>query len=82
MPRKQQASDQQLKHSAKVLINARTTSGISQRELSSRINVTQPLVSSWEKGKTIPSLHHIVAIETALNAEQGSLLLAIAYGAS
>lgn len=81
MPKKQETPAHILQHSATVLLGARMGAGISQRELSRRINVTQPLISSWEKGKAIPTVTHIVAIEKSLGAEQGSLLLAIAFGA-
>jgi transcriptional regulator with XRE-family HTH domain len=80
MPKKQEVSPDQLKQCATVLLSARMTAGISQRELSKRINVTQPLISSWEQGKTLPSINHLVAIETAVGAEQGAVILAIAYG--
>jgi transcriptional regulator with XRE-family HTH domain len=81
MPKKQETPLHLLKHSATVLLGARMSSGISQRELSRRINVTQPLISSWEQGKALPTVPHIVAIEKSLGAESGTLLLAIAYGA-
>jgi transcriptional regulator with XRE-family HTH domain len=81
MPKKQETPPHLLKHSATVLLGARMSSGISQRELSRRINVTQPLISSWEQGKALPTVPHIVAIEKSLGAESGTLLLAIAYGA-
>lgn len=81
MPKKQEVSPEQLKQCATVLLTARMNAGISQRELSKRINVTQPLISSWEQGKTLPSINHLVAIETAVGAPQGSVILAIAYGA-
>ena len=80
MPKKQDTPPEQLKQCATVLLATRMTAGISQRELSKRINVTQPLVSSWEQGKTIPSITHLVAIESAVNAPKGSVILAVAYG--
>ena len=80
MPKKQDLPAEVLKHSATVLLGARMNAGISQRELSKRINVTQPLISSWEQGKAIPTINHIVAIEKSLGADQGSLLNAIAFG--
>lgn len=81
MPKKQETPAHILKHSATVLLGARMSSGISQRELSRRINVTQPLISSWEQGKALPTITHIVSIEQSLAVESGTLLLAIAYGA-
>ena len=80
MPKKQEIPTELLNQSAAVLLAARLTAGVSQREVSKRINVTQPLISSWEKGKTIPTINHIVAIEQALQLQAGSLLMAIAYG--
>lgn len=80
MPKKQETPAELLNHAATVLLGARMNSGVSQRELSRRINVTQPLISSWEKGKAIPTINHIVAIEKSLGAEAGTLLMAIAYG--
>jgi transcriptional regulator with XRE-family HTH domain len=80
MPKKQETPQHMLKHSAVVLVGARMIAGVSQRELSRRINVTQPLISSWEQGKALPTVPHIVAIEKSLGAESGTLLMAIAYG--
>jgi DNA-binding transcriptional regulator YiaG len=79
MPKKQEVPAEQLKQCATVLLSARMTAGISQRELSKRINVTQPLVSSWEQGKTLPSINHLAAIEEATGATQGSIIMPIAY---
>lgn len=80
MPKKQETPIELLKRSAATLLAARMTNGISQRELSKRIKVTQPLISSWEQGKSVPTLAHIIEIETALQLASGSLLTAIAYG--
>lgn len=80
MPKKQEVSPEQLKQCATVLLSARMTAGISQRELSKRISVTQPLISSWEQGKSLPSINHLVAIETALESTKGAIILGIAYG--
>lgn len=79
MPKKQEVPAEQLKQCATVLLSARMTAGISQRELSKRINVTQPLVSSWEQGKTLPSVNHLAAIEEATGAVKGSIIMPIAY---
>ena len=80
MPKKNETNPEQIKHCAASLLAARMTAGISQRELSRRINVTQPLISSWEKAKALPSLPHILLVEEALKMAQGELLNAIAYG--
>lgn len=80
MPKKQNITSDDMKKIAASLLAARTTAGISQRELSKRINVTQPLISAWEQGRSCPSLHHIVAIEAALELDKTSLLFSIAYG--
>lgn len=79
MPKKQEVPAEQLKQCATVLLTARMTAGISQRELSKRINVTQPLVSSWEQGKTLPAINYLAAIEQATGSAQGSLIIPIAY---
>lgn len=79
MPKKQEVPAEQLKQCATVLLGARMNAGISQRELSKRINVTQPLVSSWEQGKTLPAVNHLVAIEQATGADKGSVIMAVAY---
>jgi len=82
MPKKKTLEPATMKHSATTLRNARLGTNVSQRELSKRIGVTQPLVSSWEHGKSIPSLHQLVAIEQSLLLAQGELILGIAYSDS
>lgn len=64
---------------AEVIKKARTLDNISQNKLAVLMGASQPLVSAWECGKVTPGIDDIVAIETALNVEQGSLLFAIAY---
>jgi hypothetical protein len=80
MPKKQTMTEAQSNHIAATILGARSAAGISQRELSRRLNVTQPLISAWEQGKSVPSLTHIVAIESALDITKTELLYAIAYG--
>lgn len=80
MPKKHEINSEHIKHAAATILAARMTAGISQRELSRRVTVTQPLISSWEKAKAMPSLPYIIQIEQALNMPQGELLNAIAYG--
>lgn len=64
---------------AEVIKQARSLQNISQNKLATLMNASQPLVSAWECGKVTPGIDDIVAIETALDVEQGSLLFAIAY---
>jgi transcriptional regulator with XRE-family HTH domain len=45
------------------------------------MGITQPLISAWEHGKSVPSLHHLVAIETSLGLSTGELIMPIAYPA-
>ena len=80
MPKKHPMTEAQTAHIAATILGARTAAGISQRELSRRLNVTQPLISAWEQGKSVPSLTHIVAVEAALEIPKTELLFAIAYG--
>lgn len=81
MPKKQTLSPDTLKHSATVILSARMNAGVSQRDLSVRMGITQPLISAWEHGKSVPSLHHLVAIETSLGLSTGELIMPIAYPA-
>lgn len=81
MPKKQTLSPETLKHSATVILSARMNAGVSQRDLSVRMGITQPLISAWEHGKSVPSLHHLVAIETSLGLSTGELIMPIAYPA-
>ena len=64
---------------AEVLKNQRKNSSVSQSELARRLGVSQPLVSSWESGRITLGVEDIVAIENALEIEEGSLLMPIAY---
>ena len=79
MPKKQTLNPETLKHSAKVLLDARMNTGMSQRDLSMRMGITQPLISAWEHGKSIPSLHHLVSLEISLGLGTGDLIMPIAY---
>ncbi len=70
----------ELRSKAAMLIKeARGFENVSQMRLAEMMNVSQPLVSSWECGKVTPAIDDIVAIEKALCLRQSSLLLAIAY---
>jgi transcriptional regulator with XRE-family HTH domain len=79
MPKKQTLEPAIIQNCAKTLRDARITMGISQRELSTLVGITQPLISAWEHGKSVPSLHHLVAIEEALSLSTGALIMPIAY---
>jgi transcriptional regulator with XRE-family HTH domain len=64
---------------ADVIKSARAMENVSQIKLAQLMGASQPLVSAWECGKVTPGIDDIVAIETALHVEQGSLLFACAY---
>jgi len=64
---------------SEVIKQARAIENVSQHKLALLMGASQPLVSAWECGKVTPGIDDIVAIETALDVEQGSLLFAIAY---
>lgn len=57
--------------------NARKSAGISQSGLSQKMGVSQPLISSWENARTCPSIEDVIAIEKALQLQQGSLAMSI-----
>jgi transcriptional regulator with XRE-family HTH domain len=58
--------------------DARSITGVSQMKLAQLMQVSQPLVSSWECGRVTPSIDDIIGIETALQLDAGSLLSGIA----
>ena len=64
---------------AEVIKQARAIQNVSQNKLAVLMGASQPLISAWECGKVTPGIDDIVAIETALDVERGSLLFAIAY---
>jgi ribosome-binding protein aMBF1 (putative translation factor) len=71
---------QELRKRAAVLIkDARRKDNISQMRLAELCGVSQPLVSSWECGKVTPNIDDLVAVEEALQIEEGTLILSIAY---
>jgi transcriptional regulator with XRE-family HTH domain len=67
------------KNAASIIREHRSAAGVSQVALAKMLDVSQPLVSAWECGKVIPCLDDLVAIEAALRAEQGSLIMKVAY---
>ena len=66
-------------HGAQILKKERTDKKISQSELAKKLGVSQPLVSSWESGRITMSIEDVVAIERALDYEQGGMLFQIAF---
>ena len=75
MPRKQTAELKQAAASA--IRDARSSAAVSQVELSNRLQVSQPLVSSWECGRVTVGIDDVLNIEAALGLSRGSLLLQI-----
>jgi transcriptional regulator with XRE-family HTH domain len=72
--------DQIRQSAATAIKKSREQSGISQIALARTLGVSQPLVSAWERAKVAPSLEDLVAIESALSLNRGSLILDVAYG--
>ncbi len=64
---------------AEVLKRYRKETSVSQTELARRLGVSQPLVSSWESGRITLGIEDVVAIEEALQIEQGSIMTLVAY---
>ena len=52
----------------------RTTKGISQGEISRRLNVDKSFISNIENGKTNPTLETIVKIAKAIGVSVGELM--------
>jgi len=55
-----------MKNFSKRLKTAMAVKGINQKELSELSNITQPLLSKYEKGKALPNLDNIVKLTQAL----------------
>ena len=55
------------------LKTARSQSGLTQEELATAIGVSQKTVSSWEKGRTDPSIEETIKICKALNCPMETL---------
>jgi ribosome-binding protein aMBF1 (putative translation factor) len=65
---------------SQAISTARKDASISQSGLSQRMGVSQPLISSWENGRTCPSIEDVVAIEKALQLNPCDLVTKIAMG--
>ena len=65
--------------SASVITKYRQLSGLSQVELARQLNVSQPLVSSWECGRVTPSIYDVATLERVLKTEVGEMFFQIAY---
>lgn len=53
--------------------------GLSQIDLADELGVTQPSISSWERGKQMPDMKNIVKLERLFELTPGTLLIPIAY---
>jgi transcriptional regulator with XRE-family HTH domain len=53
--------------------------GLSQIDLADELDVTQPSISSWERGKQMPDMKNIVKLERLFELTPGTLLIPIAY---
>lgn len=65
--------------SATTISKYRQLAGLSQTELARQLNVSQPLVSSWECGRVTPSIYDIAVLERVLKTECGEMFFQIAY---
>jgi transcriptional regulator with XRE-family HTH domain len=57
----------------------RKLSAMSQVEVARRLDVSQPLVSSWECGRVTPGINDVRRLEKLFNTEPGEMLFKIAY---
>jgi transcriptional regulator with XRE-family HTH domain len=64
---------------AKTIKEARCRENVSQMRLAKLLDISQPLVSSWECGKVTPGIDDVARIEGVLGVARGALLLSIAY---
>jgi len=76
---KARITEQMKKQAGQIIRDARKFHKVNQAELANRLEVSQPLVSLWENGKVMPTLHDLVAIETVLQEVAGTLVLSVAY---
>ena len=53
--------------------------GLSQIDLADELGVTQPSVSSWERGKQMPDMKNLVQLERLFELAPGTLLIPVAY---
>jgi transcriptional regulator with XRE-family HTH domain len=59
-----------------LLTKAREARGLNQSEAARLLGVTQPAVSQWEAGTTVPSLSRLREIATRYGADIGPLTTA------
>lgn len=55
----------------------RIAAGLTQAQVAKAINVAQPAVSSWEKGKTAPTLANVVRLVDLLSISDEELVATI-----
>ena len=72
-------TDYMKNHAGSCIKDARKFHKVNQAQLAKLLNVSQPLVSLWESGKVMPTLHDLVAIETVLQEKPGTLVINVAY---
>jgi transcriptional regulator with XRE-family HTH domain len=64
---------------AEALRQALADSGISQRKLARRLDVSQAAVSQWVHGQTVPRPTMARRLEGELGSDPGSLLITLGY---
>ena len=60
-----------------MLKQLRLKTGLTQKELSEKLNVKQNTISMWESGKAQPPLNKIYALASALNVSAGEIVKCI-----
>lgn len=67
-------------NAARVIKDARTLGNVSQVRLAQLLGISQPLVSSWERGRVTPGLDDVARIEDLLGMQRGELYVQIVGG--
>ena len=68
-----------MNHISTTIQTNRQRLGLSQIDLADELGVTQPSISSWERGKQMPDMRNIVKLEQLFELTPGTLLIPIAY---
>ena len=63
-----------------VIKERRKELGLTQVDLAKAVGVTRITIVEWERGKNLPSLKNLKALEAALEFPPGSLLIMTSYG--
>lgn len=67
------------KSASATILKYRKLEGLSQVQVAGLLDVSQPLVSSWECGRVMPSIKDVRRLEELFNTEPGEMFYQIAY---